>query len=464
MRRTRTWANSVLILLLTWAISASSSAPASAGFVRAAGKWTQITKGHNASRSNLGLARGSDGMLHVLWAGPGRAPYTAILDTTISPTGAIGRAQTVVSGWQTVHPPAAATAPDGSIHAVVSGQKLNSNVDPNSGLNEIVGPGSWRLPDHAFGSASITEASNADVRSAYLKNGQLLSVWTTAAAMLDQVGSDPGTPPQLITPPGLGNNVEVAVDQATGDAVIAYKGVNSTSSYFRRILPTLDTPQAMPQSRHEEQSVAAPAGGGVYAAYTPDGSKVWLLKFGGRPKSIPVPRGTQVLTAGVATGPAGRLWVFYGNQQNTFVTRTSKGVSCFEPVHRIASPPHAIQYFRLEGEGSAGPLDLFADVTVDASTHDGSYHQQIRPQLSLLVGKQVLKNKRGKVTGVRVTVRVLDACDGVSEATVTGLPGGARVSGNDGSIVFTVPPGKRGRFTLTGKKGGYLDAKGRLSL
>jgi hypothetical protein len=382
----------------------------------------------------------------------------------ISLAGSVGRLQTVVSHWTGVHPPAAVTASDGSIHVVFSGQKVSSNSDPYAGLNEAVGPGSWKLGAHAFGNVSLTEASNADVRIALLKTGQLVSVWTSAAATLFQTGVDPSTQPQNITPQnGAGANVVIAVDQANGDAVIAYHSVTG-SNFFRRILPTLGAPQAMPQAKMDALSIAARAGGSVYTAYTPDGTKVWLLRFGGQPRPVPVPKGARVFTAGVAAGPNGRLWVFYGNDQTTYVTRTSKAVSCFEPVHRLASPPRAVQYFLLEGEGSAGPLDLFADVTVDGKTKDGSYHQQVRPRLSLAVAKQLVKDTQGKVTGVRVTIRVLDACDGVAGATVTGLPGGSKSTNATGSIVFTVAPGKKGVFALTAMKAGYVGAKGKLSL
>lgn len=441
--------------------------PSGTGLARsaqAAAHWTQITKSHNGTRSNLGLARTRDGTLHVLWAGPRNNPYTAIFDTPISPAGKVGRTQTVLSGWVAVHAPAAASAPDGSIHLIVSGQKASSNNDPYAGLNEVTGPGSWKVGAHAFGSSSITVASNADVRTAFLRTGQLVTAWTTAASLLFQKGVDPATLPQNITPKGLGQNVEVAVDQASGDAVIAFHGVKEGSNFFQRVLPSLDAPQPMLQAKSDAVSLAARAGGGVYAAYAPDPTKVWLTRFGGQPKSVPVPKGVQVSTASVAAAPSGRLWVLYGNVKRTYVTRTNPSMSCWEPVYSVPSPPNAVQYFRLEGEGSAGPLDLFADVTVDGKSKDGSYHRQVHPRLSLTVAKTVLKNARGQVTGVRVTVRVLDACDGVGGAKVTGLPGGHKTTGTSGSIIFTVPPSTKGSFALTATKAGYIGAKGRLSL
>lgn len=452
MRRT---ARTATALTLCTALAALVLTSASAG---PPGRWTQITHAHNGARSNLGLARGKDGRLHVLWAGPNRAPYPTVYDTIVSRSGAVGKAQPVVSGWTGVNTPTAATAANGSIHVVISGQKTNSNTDPYAGLNEVVGPGSWKLGARAFGNSSITVASNADVHSAF-RNGQLVSVWQTAAALLYQVGVDPSTQPQNITPQGdPAVNPVLAVDAKSGEAVIAYHGASSGSSFFRRILPSLGPPQAMAGSRVDAPSIAARIGGGVYSAYAPDGTKVVLLKYGGPAKAVPVPKGARVLTAGVAAGPEGRLWVFYGNEQQTYVTRTSKAVSGFEPVQVLRSPAKAVQFFRLEGEGSAGPLDLFADVTVDGKTKDGSYHQQVWPALSLSVSRKAAASR------VRVTVRVTDAGDPVAGAKVSGLPVGSRTTDAKGAIVLTVPGSRHGSFALRAAKPGYVAARGRLSL
>jgi hypothetical protein len=421
-----------------------------------AGRWTQITRSHSGARANLGLAREKGGTLHVLWAGPRYAPFTAIYDTPISPSGAVGNPHPVLSGWSGVNPPTATVGPDGSIHVVVSGQKTGAVQDPYNGLNEIVGPGTWKLGPHAFGSSSVTVASNAIVSTGALKNGQLATVWRSAATMLFQVGVDPAAKPQDVTPPVLGDSPVLAVDQGSGAVVIAYHGVKDGQNYFRQILPSLGAPQAIPQSKVDSPQIAARAGGGVYTAFAPDSARVLLVRYGGGTKSVPVPKGTQVLTAGLAAGPEGRLWVFYGNAQKTYVTRTSKGVSGFEPVQTFASPPNLAQYFRLEGEGSSGPLDLFLDLTSFSQPKTGSWHTHVLPALSLRAARRTLKN------GVRVTVRVLDAGDPVAGARVTGLPGGPKTTGADGAVVVTA--GKKGSFAVTASKAGYVSAKGRVSL
>jgi hypothetical protein len=432
------------------AVAAAAVAAAAAAGAGSPGKWTQITHQHNGTVAALGLARTPNGMLHVLWAGPGRAPWTAVLDTQISPSGVVGSPQTVVSGWQGVHTPAAVTAPDGSIHAIESGQKVASNTDPNSGLNELVGPGTWKLAAQAFGHSSITEASNANARVAVLKNGQLVTVWASAAKMLFQTGVDPSTAPQDITPQGdTVGAAEIAVDPASDVAVIAYHGVSSGGDYLRRIVPSLGPAQTIAGAKADPPPLAARAGGGVFTVYTPDGATVKLLRFGGQPRAAPVPKGASVGTAGLTAGPEGRLWIYYGNAQTTWVTRTSRSTSGFEPVQALKSPPGAVQYFRLEGEGSAGPLDLFADVTVDGQTKDGAYATHVLPALSLTARR----------SGTKLVVRVTDAGDPVAGARVTGLPGGAKTTGADGSVTVVAKKGAGGSVTAT--KAGYVAASGR---
>lgn len=438
----------VLALLLT---TVWFSGSAGAG---QAGRWTQITHAHSGAGTNLGLARGKNGALHVLWAGPSRAPFTAISDTQISPAGAVGKTQPVVSGWNSVQRPAAVTAPDGSIHVLISGQKVLANGDPFSGLNEAVGPTGWNLGARAFGTFQLTVSSSADVATALSKDGQLVSAWRSARTLLFQTGTDPATQPQDITPPGLAEAPVIAVDTASGGAVVAYRDSSSGTAFFRSVLPSLGAPQAMPQAKVLAPTIAARAGGGIFSAYTPDGARVWLLRFGGKQIVVPVPKGVRVLTAGLAAGPEGRLWVFYGNELRTYVTRTNKAVSAFEPVQTLPSPPKTVQFFRLEGEGSAGPLDLFAAVTIDGAAKDGSYQTHVFPQLSLRAAK----------SGQRLTVHVTDAGDPIAGARVNGLPGGPKTTSAGGTVSVTLKAGRKGSFALTAAKAGYLPAKGKASL
>jgi hypothetical protein len=417
------------------------------------GKWTQIS--HFPSR--VGLARAKDGTLHVLWAGPAKLPYSAIYDTPVSPSGAVGPAKPVLNGWKAVNPPTAATAPDGSIHVVVSGAQADTPQDTTVGLNELVGPGSWQLGPHAFGCCN---ASNADVHAAVLKNGQLATAYVSAGGLRFQVGTDPGTQPQDVAPLGTASNPSIVVDPASGDAVVAYHGCGKDPSghgfdCWRRMAPAAGAALQIGTGNVDIPMIAARSTGGVYGAVIniPNWTKVSLVRFGGAAKPVPVPQGAQAFWAGIATGPEGRLWVYYTDKRHIYVTRTSKSVSAFEPVQTL-TPPAGVDIAVLEGEGSAGPLDLIAELAYH-DAKDGAWHTQVQPALSVVAAKKQTKS------GVQVTVRVTDAGDPVAGAKVTGLPGGPRTTDAKGQVAVAAKPG---RLSLTATRQGYVPARLAVSL
>ena len=171
-------------------------------------------------------------------------------------------------------------------------------------------------------------------------------------------------------------------------------------------------------------------------------------------KAIPAPAGTQVKAVGVFTGPAGRLWIAFGDRDTVWVTRTSKALSRFEPLQTLAAPAGAFNLLRLEGEGSTGPLDLFADVLVNGGSKDGSYFQHVLPLLSAGATARPVKSANGKVKAYVVTVRVSDVGDPLAGASVSGFLGAPRKTG----VAGTVMPG-RGRIAFSVVAPNYIGAK-----
>jgi hypothetical protein len=66
------------------------------------GHWSEVTTAYHYTNSfqfeDIGLARGSDGVLHVVWASPGATRTHEVLDTPISASGKVGRAVVLASG------------------------------------------------------------------------------------------------------------------------------------------------------------------------------------------------------------------------------------------------------------------------------------------------------------------------------------------------------------------------------
>ncbi len=253
----------------------------------------------------------------------------------------------------------------------------------------------------------------------------------------------------------------IARDTATGRAEIAWTALlagEKTASFYRAVVPALGGPARLPESADQYPVMAARVGGGVYSAYSPDGTKVVLTKLGKAPKAVPLPPGTLVKAAGVFAGPRRRLWVAFGSQGAIWATRTNKAVSRFEPLQSLGAPAGAFQLLRLEGEGSTGPLDLFADVAIDGKTKDGSYFRLVRPVLSMGAAVKAVRDKKGTLKAYVVTVRVTDAGDPIGAASVTGLPGGPRKTGAAGTVVVTVPVGQ-GTLALSAAMPGYIGAR-----
>jgi hypothetical protein len=184
-------------------------------------------------------------------------------------------------------------------------------------------------------------SDNADVRADILPDGSMVTVWQTGVSDLMAVGTNPATQPQDLRAGGVGTfgSPDVAVDRAAGDAFSVYS--DSGSDWFRQVLPAFQPPVKIavtPYPGHVA-AVTARIGGGLYTTEIPPGLKqVELVRLGGAPQSVPLPRGTQVVSEGAVAGPEGRIWVFFGDQSATFVSRTNKAVSRYEPVQRLTNP------------------------------------------------------------------------------------------------------------------------------
>src|SRR5206468_525112 len=104
-------------------------------------------------------------------------------------------------------------------------------------------------------------------------------------------------------------------------------------------------------------------------------------------------------------GPEARLWLMWDRNGKVYATRTNHAATKIEPVSAL-KPPGSGSVYELDGEGSAGPLDLIAN------DGQGLWHQQVRPRLGLTAASR--KTGRGRV----ITFRVVDAGDPVGGATV----------------------------------------------
>ena len=99
--------------------------------------------------------------------------------------------------------------------------------------------------------------------------------------------------------------------------------------------------------------------------------------------------------------------------------------------------------YRLNGEGTAGPLDLIANMQAGGS--QGLWHQQVWPKLSLA----------GSRSGARIVFRVTDAGDPVGGASVKVAGKTLKTSASGRATLAQAPSG---RTKATALRAGYVPA------
>jgi hypothetical protein len=174
---------------------------------------------------------------------------------------------------------------------------------------------------------------------------------------------------------------------------------------------------------------------------------VRLYRYGGSTKTLA--RGAFTST-GVCAGPAGRLWIAWGNQTDgLFVTRSNRAVSAFEPVQKLAGPQSSTDGLTfIQCEGSAGPVDLFADVHVAGLPGFWQTHVLALFQLRAALAK------------TKTTLTLRDAGDPVPGAVVA--VGGKRLKTDaKGSASLALRPGS---YSATATAAGYAPAAVRFTV
>lgn len=434
MRTSRT-----ITLFLALAALATAALTASAAPRRTA--WTRIS-GPAQPGEQLGLARTPDGVLHVIW-NRGVTP-TSIFETRLSPAGRAIGTSTVATGFDGNGGLALLVMPDRTLRLFASGAIRPGS--PAYGINTFVAPASgetWSLQSGAYWGGAVANASPV-IGATLTKDGRPVTAWRGTAAV--------GVPPSSIQGyEGGMTESQLATDGAGGAVVLS--GVTNAGQggvYVQQVLPSLGarTILPLPFSLNDwNPSLSGRLGApGVYVAYA-DGKAVRLYRYGGGTKTL----GRGAFTSAAACpGPGGRLWVAWGGPTSgLFVTRSSMSASAFEPVQRLALPQNGGDgLFFLQCEGSAGPVDVFADVP--GAPAQGFWQTHVLARFTL----------RAHAKKTRVTLSVLDAGDPVPGAVVT-IGRKHLTTGANGLAVATLRPGS---YSARATVGGYAPVSIRFSV
>ncbi len=417
--------NALHIAIAAAALAAGIAGAAGATAGTAPG-WSRIS-GPTQPGSQLGLARTADGVLHVIW-NRGNGP-TTISETRLSSAGKTIGTSTVAAGWNGNGGLALLAMPDRTLRLFAPG---------TGGINTFTAPergGSWTHQSGLGWGGAIAESAYI-IGATLTKQGQPVTAWRGNAGE----GVPPGSIPLSGYEGGMAQSY-LATDASSGAVALAGEtNAGQGGVYVQQILPSLGARVVLPPLAKEwSDGLSGRLGAaGVFVAYA-DLKAVHLYRYGGGSKTIA--RG-PFSSATICAGPEGRLWVAWGDSTDgLFVTRTNRAAGAFEPVQKLRGPTSAGLTF-VQCEGSAGPLDLFAN--------DGTGFWRTHVLARFAVHASVARTK----AGAKVTVSVRDAGDPVPGAAVT-VAGRHLRTGSGGSVTLALRPGS---YSATASAAGYASA------
>jgi hypothetical protein len=444
MRAART-AAALAVLVLVAAASAAAGPR---------GQWTRLP-GTVINFAEPGLARTQDGVLHVIYTRRNGSKED-LIHVPVAASGRVGGDSVALGGWSAMSHPDLLRMPDGSLRAFFGGIRSTSAGETNNAMNTATAPAAgtpWTLkPGKA---AQATYAYATGVAGAGLaKDGTPISAWSGTPGLGFHYGVDPGAPDGKIPQTGCClYTPEIAVDSSSGQAWVGFHSNETDGAGLyanaigpggpqggRRLAPGSVTNRGSIYPGNRASLTGRIGAGGVFLFFGqgyPTFKTLALWKVDTARPQIVV-KADRNEHANVAAAPDGRLWLMWEVNGTIFATRTNRTATRAGAVNALKAPGSRTVY-RLNGEGSAGPLDLIVN------DGQGLWHQQVWPKLQLSASR----------SGRNIVFRVLDAGDPVAGATVKA---GGKTLKTAANGQATLKQGSAARVKATASKAGYTPA------
>jgi hypothetical protein len=313
--------------------------------------------------------------------------------------------------------------PGGTLRAFFGGIRSTAPGETNDALNTATAPASgdkWTLQPGKAAQATYAYATTY-AGAGLAEDGTPISTWAATPGLGYHYGTNPADPDRVIPQGGCClYNPDIAVDAATGQAWVGFtSNETATPGVFanaigpsgpqqgRKLAPGSTQGKNFVQAIGRTPITGRIGAAGVFLAYgegypTLKTIAVWRVDSA-KPQLVLKANGAKHVA--VAAAPEGRLWVIWDQSGKIYATRTNRTVTRVGPVS-VLKPAGSHSVYELDGEGSAGPLELFAN------DGHGLWHQQVRPRL------QLVASAKTSGAGRTITFRVLDAGDPVVGATV----------------------------------------------
>ncbi len=437
--------------------------------------WRQISSGGMNVSDQVGLARTSDGILHVVWRH--RAAAQALLQTPIAASGSLKPPVAVVSGWSSVGSPAL-VADGRSLMVAFPGTPTLVTGNPQDGLDLATsadGGGSWSVNPTAIARSQFSGVSTpAAVLSA---SGSYLQSWYAPEGTVVHAGVDPSVPgvggygrgiDQALAAAGYGPVMVAWCDAGTG--VFVARVDPASGARVGRVLHLSRTGRCPADTRVAlGSSVTLRTEHLFLAASDADGRTVRVydiapydIASGTIRRTFTVAGGSsfkqQIALAfaphavrGYRGGYRGGVWVgWYDSGSGALVFRRWTNAGVWGAAVNVTLPAGQSVY-QLQLDAQDDRVDVVAR-TQSAANVVSLFATQVQPGLTLTGGSRM----HIRLTGFRV----LDAGRGVAGATVN--VAGRRLTTTLGG--YAKANLRAGSYKVTASKAGYVGASQRVRL
>jgi hypothetical protein len=437
--------------------------------------WTRITDTTGRNTDEVTEARTAGGTLHVIWLRK-NGNNLDLLHTAIDKDGNVaGSPSTVLTGWSALSIPAL-VATGNKLYALFGGLRTTNVKDPYSAGSLYMATSdetgsAWNLDPGAKAKSHSVYAS--PTAATVSKSGDFVTAWAISFALQAHVGLDPNQADLKLDSRCCTYQPKLATDSATGEVVLAwYSNISKANGlYAQTILPSLGTATYVPgsasesraESRSADQRVGLTARNGapgIYVGYCsgyPLCRTVNVWPYGAaQPMTVEQAQGARF--ANIAAAPEGRLWVMWMRGDRIYATRSNRAATRFGHAVTVQPPHGTSSIWKVGGEGSTGPLDLLASMSV-VSQGLATWHTRVFPPLSLSANP----SRFTAAQGAKVVFTVSDVGDAVAGATIS-VEGKKLTTDAGGHASMTFPKGtKAGSITATASMKDYTSAEVRLS-
>jgi hypothetical protein len=437
--------------------------------------WTRITETTGRNIDEVALARTPDGVLHIAWLRKNGNNWD-LVHTALGEKGeVIGSPSAILASWSTLTNPALIATKDSGLRAFFGGLRSTNTKDPYSGgllytATAGAGGASWQLQEGATAKSSSVYSDTVGVTLA--PDGKPVTAWAPNSPSF-HFGLDPGQPDHRFQTACCAYYPNLATDAKSSEVVLGWfsNAGHDHGLWTQTIAPSLGEKQFVPgsatadhesaKSLDQRMPITARHGApGVYVAYCAGypickSVNVWRSKD---KEPIVVAKGDARLV-NIAPGPEGHLWVMWSRGSRLYASRSNRAATRFGAIVPVPPPKGTDTVWKVDGEGSNGPLDLLVAVSATSSGL-ATWHTQVFPPLTLVASPKSFLGTQGAT----VHFTVLDVDDPVAGTTIA-IEGKSLTTDAQGHASITFPKAsKPGRLVAKASKKDYSSASTAVSV